>query len=57
MIEKHASGTALFINKTKYSMTTSTLQNTLRYFAMFPEDIDVVYEMEEDEFNKAVRTL
>lgn len=57
MIEKHASGTALFINKTKYSMTTSTLQNTLRYFAMFPEDIDVVHEMEEDEFNKAVRTL
>lgn len=33
VLMKHNSGTAFFLNKTKYSATTSALQNALREYA------------------------
>lgn len=47
VLMKHNSGTAFFLNKTKYSATTSTLQNALREYAK--KYVDVLHELPEDD--------
>ena len=45
MLEKHGGRTALYLNKTKYSHTTSALQNALREYAK--RYVDIIYELPE----------
>lgn len=46
VLEKHNSGTVLYLNKTKYSSTTSTLQNAMREYAK--RYVDKLYELSGD---------
>lgn len=45
VLEKHDNGTVLYLNKTKYSSTTSTLQNAMREYAK--RYVDKMYELPE----------
>ena len=47
VLEKHGGRTALYLNNTKYSTTTSTLQNALRKMA--GRYVDVLHELPEDD--------
>ena len=47
VLEKGALGTAFFLNKTKYSATTSALQNALREYAK--KYVDIMRELPEDD--------
>lgn len=47
VLMKHNSGTAFFLNKTKYSATTSALQNALREYAK--KYVDIMHELNEDD--------